>query len=281
MAVTRIGALIRSVLTGLQDIIYDINEDGAKLIGNFSSALGSLMGALKTALELALAIPEKWEAPDADMWRSFTDWVIGVFDYFYIWVTNWHVAPGSATPVQYTDDKMKIVQNWAAALNDLMGGLKTALELALAIPEKWETPPMGEGSPYEAFRAFVLKVFADFAAYVQANFPTDSEAAKNLPVVQAFAESMGAVMGALGSALDLMTGLQGYIPLLNTRIENFIESVKYAYGLIQTFALANTEGTAATQKFAEAAQAVFSALSTALELFKNLGGTDLTTDSIS
>lgn len=157
-------------------------------------------------------------------------------------------------------------------MSAVMGGLKSALDLALALPSKWEGVPTGAGSPYANLKAFVEKVWGDFAAYVATNFPKDSTAVANLPVVKSFAEAMGAVMGALGSALDVMKGLQGYIPLLNTRIKDFIGSVTYAYGLVQTYATGAgvAAGTAATKAFAEATSAVFAALTAALGLFKAL-----------
>ena len=233
------------------------------LVALFGTALESLTTGIANALQLAIAVPATWSKPDPTTWANFETWVKDVFDSFATFVQENYGGEGGTA-------QLTLVNTFSQAMQGVMGALKGALDLALALPSQWEGVPTGEGSPYANLKAFVEKVFNDFSAYVATNFPKDSTAVANLPVVKSFAEAMGAVMSALGSALDVMKGLQGYIPLLNSRIEDFIKSVTYAYGLVQTYAVANTAGTAATKTFAEATSSVFGALKTALELFKAL-----------
>ena len=243
-------------------------KEGLDLVKAFGETLGVLMGGLKGALDLALAAPANWTPPSFTNgpWVAFVQWVRTLFSNFYDWVNRQGAWQG--IPVGFGSDGLELVRKFGEALSSLMGGLKAALDLALGLPSNWTAP----GQYWADFVAWVEGVFDYFSAYVERNYPADSNAAKNMPMVKAFGEAMTAVFGGLGAALNVFGGLAGYIPILRSRFAAFLDDVTFAYGIIKTYATGEgvQDGLEATTKFATATGAVFQALSSALGVFKQL-----------
>ena len=223
--------------------------DRLALVGSFGQALGGLMGGLQTAAQFRLG---DWAPPNTELWESFTTWVQAVFARFYAWLDG-----------DYTTDRLALVGAFGQALGGLMQGLQAALNLAAEFA--FQEP---NGDTWAAFERWVLAIMARLTAWVQETYP----AGGNFEPVASFGQAMNAVFGGLAAALEVFKGLQGYIPILNSRIEAFIASVTYAYGLVARYATGPgvSEGTAATTAFAGAVSAVFNALGAALSVFGQL-----------
>jgi hypothetical protein len=231
------------------------------LVGAFGQALSSLMGGLSAALTTAGQVPESWEV-DATVWNAFIAWTTETMNALIQMITERY--PQTAEEA----DAFAPVAAWGQALGAVMGGLQAALQTAANFQF---TEP--NGNTWAAFEGWVEEVMYRLTAWVQATYPEGGD----FEPVSSFGQAMNAVFGGLGAALDVFKGLQGYIPILESRITNFVGSVTYAYGLVQAYATgAGVEaGTAATTAFANAANAVFQALGSALQVFGQLTeGTD-------
>ena len=308
----------------------DFTSDGVTLVGTFGTALGSIMGGLKAALDLATALPASWTV-DEGVWTNFIYWVSRTFDFLYRWATEPHGTSLGITV--FTTKGMELVNAWGTALGSIFGGLKAALDLATALPTEWTVDP----AVWNAFLGWAALTFDDLYVWITTLYPVNADTADQFAPVAAwgnalsavmgglqaalsiatdftftepagntwakfegwvtavmqrlvtwvnttypiggdfepvtsFGGAMSAVFGGLGAALDLFKGLQGYIGLLDSRIASFIASVTYAYGLVQTYATGAgvSAGTAATTAFANAVSAVMGALSSALSVFGQL-----------
>ena len=239
-------------------VIWEQGEVTAATITAWANALGAVMTGLRTALDLALAVPTTWTLNQA-VWDTFFAWAMDVFDKFIARVVVWEQGEVQAD----------VVGAWGSALGSVMAGLKGALDLALAIPVNWQAPNL---TTWDSFFTWANEVFWKFVTEVQEWAEGQSDPNDTATLVGAVGQAMGAVFDGLLKAIDLFKELQGYIPVLNQRIDDFLNSVTYAYGLVQTYATGPGvyEGTAATKAFADATNAVFTALGTALSVFGQL-----------
>jgi hypothetical protein len=242
---------------------YDGTNDPFGIVTLFGDALGSLMGGLRAALETALLLPADWSPPSDETWGDFEDWVKNVFDSFKAYLTKELKTDKDGAAV---DDPYGIVKSFAEALSPLMSGLGAALNLALAQPANW---PVLDMAAWKPFFEWVEDVMDSFIAYVEENYPQTEAEANQFAPVQAFGSAMGAVMGGLSSALDVLGGIVTYIAPLDSQIEAFIAGVKTVMSKITTYAKGDAvqAGNEATTAFATAMSAVFSGLQTALSVF--------------
>ena len=176
--------------------IFD--DQGLDLVGHFASVLGQLMGALGSALELALALPAEWTDPD---WQDFATWVQDVFMTFYDWVMGWQEPGGPPVP-RFEDGELDLVRAFGEALGAVMGGLRSALELALMLPAEWTEP-----ASWDPFIQWVQDAFQVIMDYVEENLPQDPEEASVFEAVAMFGQALGSVMDGLQSALELALAL--------------------------------------------------------------------------
>ena len=238
------------------------------------------MNGLKTALDLAMALPENWQAPSAQTWAAFSGWVMSVFDQFYNWLNttdvfldNPNFEGGTASGQRYSDEGMGIVSTFAAALNNLMGGLSAAMNMALAMPGTW--PKLG-ADDWEPFFTWVQDTFDTFSSYIEENFPTTESEAYDFGPVQTFGNAMNALFGGLSSAMDVLTNLITFVAPTDQRITDFMDAVKLTVTKIKTYAetqLTEAQATA-VKTFGEALSTLTGGLSDALDLFKKLADTD-------
>ena len=229
-------------------------------VQSLGAAFSALFGGYKAALDVMGGLAEFVTPVDTRL-DAFLAAVLKVINDTKIYIT------ANLTPAVTTD-----LAAFGGALNTLFTGLKAALDVFTGLA----TQTLIFDSRIDTFLAQVVAVMQAVSTYIATTARPVADAATT-----AFGTAIGAVFGGLKAAIDVFKDLQGYIPILNTRIQNFIASVTYAYGLVQTYAIGPgvQAGTTATTAFANATSAVFGALSSALGLFKQLvEGTDTPTE---
>ena len=258
-------------------------EGGLTLVGQFSTALNSLMNGLKTALEVSLAFPKTgWVQPGdgtgtvGDPWYEFKEWVKGTFTEFYDWANATTVDPNTNEVIPRFDDAgLTLTGKFASALQSLMGGLKAALDMSLAFPTtEWKEPDVDD---WDDFIGWVQKVFNKLYEYVTdpANFPQTENEADQFASVASFGTALNNVMGGLKNALSVFEELVGYLSPSEASIDLFLEDVTYIIGKIKTYSDTNfptTESSEPMNSFATAMKNVFDGLKSGLALFKDLAG---------
>lgn len=184
-------------------VSQNFSEEELALVKSFSDALSGLMDGLKTALDLALALPTNWQEPAS--WGPFRDWVQAVFTNFYEWANG-----------QFTEDQLLLVGKFADALSSLMDGLKVALELSLALANDWETPSWTD------FAVWVQNVFIEFYNWVNTTLTNDQ-----IVLVGTFGSSLSDLMSGLKDALGVATALpaQWSIPASWDTFKDWVKTV--------------------------------------------------------
>ena len=256
--------------TGQQEGVKGImNPDDATVVGQIAGAFGDVMGALKSALDLALAVPATWQAPDPATWAGFFNWATGVFASFVQRVKEWTTTQaGAAGPLVGQDDSTLIGQV-AGAFGSVMSALKSALDLALAVPATWTLPDAGV---FDGFITWAMGVFATFATKVKAWAATQTNPADQATLVGTVAQAFGSVMQGLADALEVLNGLVWYVGPAESRITSFLDAVKLVFSKMAEYAQgALTEAQAtATKTFADVMSGLFGALQTAIGLLEAL-----------
>jgi len=235
--------------------------EGLALVSAWGGALGSIFGGLQAAVALAGVLPDTWDV-DEGVWYSFITWTFEVFSTLYALIFSYY--PSSAEDAETFGP----VSAWGNALSSVFGGLQAALSMAADFSF---TEP--DGDTWARFETFTEGVFYRLNQWVVATYPmTVEEAQTAFGPVTAFGNAMSAVFGGLTAGLDLFKGLQGYIGLLNSRIESFLGSVTYTYGLVEEYALGPgvQDGLEATSAFATAVGVVVGAIGQALSVFGQL-----------
>ena len=226
----------------------------------FGSALSALFGGYKAALDMMGGLAE-FVTPADTYLDAFLAAVLKVINDTKVYITT------NLSPAITAD-----LTAFGSAINALFTGLKAALDVFSGLIAQ----TLVFDSRIDTFLAQVVVVMQAVSAYIATTARPVADA-----TTTAFGAAIGAVFGGLKAAIDVFKDLQGYIPILSTRIQNFIASVTYAYGLVQSYATGAgvQAGTTATTAFANATSAVFGALSSALGLFKQLvEGTDTPTE---
>ena len=232
----------------------------ATAVQAFGSALSALFGGYKAALDMMGGLAE-FVTPADTYLDAFLAAVLKVINDTKVYITT------NLTPAVTAD-----LTVFANTINALFTGLKAALDLFTELASFTGL----FGNRMTNFLVAVTATMTAIATYVANSTQPVADAA-----TVAFGNAVNAVFGGLTAAVDFFKGLQGYIPVLNTRIQAFLNSVTYAYGLVQSYATGAgvQAGTTATTAFANATSAVFGALSSALGLFKQLvEGTDTPTE---
>jgi hypothetical protein len=162
-----------------------------------------------------------------------------------------------------TEALVKAAQDFGAATAHLFNGLGSALTALRGVVEY-------VGPTEDALSRFMADVEAlvgQLATWAAGNLTEEAAKAAGF-----FGTAAGALFGGLANAVSVFKDLQSYIPVLNSRIQGFLDSVTYAYNLIQTYAAGAgvQAATAATTAFATAAGGVFGMLGTALGVVKQL-----------
>lgn len=244
-------------------------EDDLDLMGVFASALNDLMSALQTALQVAAAVPATWAVPDA--WATFQQWVMDVFEDFAAWILGW----GSSNPVPiFNEEELDLIGAFAGALNDLMGALQAALEVALGLPATWTVP-----AAWDAFQQWVWDVFYDFASWLLnwgTTNPVPIFTQGELDLIGQFAGAMEALFNGLAAALAIVSSLPATWTVPEETWEAFMDwvqgTMEYFVVYVTTY-LAQNPGTVSFQvvtEFGNAMQAVFGGLQAALDLFRDI-----------
>jgi phage-related minor tail protein len=185
------AGMIEDMINALREQIEAFDIEKEPLIKAFSEALGSVMGGLKAALEVALMFPEGFTEPDETTWEFFTGWVKRTFKRLESWIkTNW--------TYDGTNDPFDIVTLFGAALSSIMDGLKTSLELALMFPVDFKEP---NDMTWEFFTGWVKRTFKRLESWINTNWTYDGT---NDPfgIVTLFGDALGSLMGGLRAALE-------------------------------------------------------------------------------
>lgn len=251
------AAWVQSVFINFYEWVeISFSADSLALMSTFSTALNDLMSGLQVALELAMALPTTgWDEPPS--WAPFRDWVQAVFVNFYDWIEN-----------RFTEDQLLLVGNFASALSDLMGGLKDALDVALALVESWDPPQWTD------FAIWVQDVFQNFHDWLGTRFTTDQ-----LALVGAFGDALSSLMGGLKDALAVATALpaqwevpDSWVPFMNWVKDVFQQFVDWltGWGTQNPVPIFNDEELDLVGKFADALSALFGGLKDALDFAMTL-----------
>lgn len=181
---------VMDVFNAFYTYMGTFTTEGLNLMSTFADALSTLMNGLKAALDVAMALPKDWVAPD---WNDFTKWVMGIFRWFYVWIDG-----------RFTLDGLALMQAFTNALSGLFGGLKAAMEFALALPTGWTAP----GS-WENFKTWVQTVFTEFYDWVNSwgTPPVPHFGEDELDLIGKFATALGSLFGGLSSALQFVSSL--------------------------------------------------------------------------
>ncbi len=258
-----------------------LTGDRLNVVAAVAGAFGNVMTALKSALDLALALPATWAAPAPTVWDPFFAWATGVFEAFVARVQAWtqtqtttYDALGNATTTTGTSwlatgDNIGVVGAVAGAFGAVFGGLQSALQLAMADWGKLKLPDLE--TTMKDFVDWVGGVFDKVGAYIQAKFP--GATADTFAPVSAFGSAMSAVMGGLASALELLKGLIWFVKPAEERVDNFLAAVKQVIDKVATGAagVLTDAQNKATQAFAATLSALFGAMQSAISLFDALG----------
>jgi hypothetical protein len=216
-----------------------------------ATGAGPVLGIVKSAVDALTAIKD-YVSPAALAFDTFmTD-----MGQLIIRLSTW--AAGNLT-----EALVKAAQNFGAATATLFSGLGGAFTTLTSVQEY-------VGPTEDALNRFMADVFAlvnKIAIWAAGNLTEESAKAAGL-----FGDATGGLFGGLADAVSVFKDLQSYIPVLNSRIQGFLDSVTYAYGLIEDYAshAGVQAATAATTAFATAAGGVFGMLGTALGVVKQL-----------
>lgn len=236
----------------------------------FGEALGALMDGLSAALGLALALPETWTAPSAEMWDTFFGWVTDVFDAFMDYVTlNYPQDPDEAA-------QFEPIAAFGGAMQAVFDGLLAALDLFVNLAA-WAGPSSTFNTRLHNFLQAVSGAISDIAAFIASDPNLNPE---NLASVAVFGEALSELVGGLSDALDLFAQLADTDPsvytestLFEDRVGNLLLAIGGTMDAFSTWIL-GPQGQVAWLEdagdFYDAIDAVFQVLHDALNLFIDL-----------
>lgn len=216
------------------DVVAALSKHVDRVIGPIADRLASQMMGLarnlqqwadhmtpaemQRAVEAAgnfVAILQPWEQAIAvvRMLKAWK-WLPDLDDKFARLLRFWQDAIDKLIKVAVVVDRdgLTAVVRFSAALRDVAEGLRAALELALELPDHWEVP-----DAWDAFQQWVMDTFEAFYRWVNrtatiavagggtVSVPAFSD--EGLGAVTAFANALGALMGALMDALELSLAL--------------------------------------------------------------------------
>lgn len=233
--------------------LKDIDETFATFAANLAAGFAPLSAALDFITNLRAW---KWTVDIGEKFEQFKE----------IWVNITIQFEALRKRVQdFVSDE---TEKFGRALGSMAGGLSAALRLLKDASEGWKQPA---DAFWNNLERFVVDLFSRMHEFAQ-RFDTDE-----LGVTGIFGQAVGNLFSGLQSALEIFRGLQSYIPLLDSRIDNFLNSVKFAFERMADYARQELvqAGNAAVLAFGEASQSLFSSLSTALSLFETLANDTL------
>ena len=233
--------------------LKDIDQTFAEFAANLAAGFAPLSAALDFITNLRAW---KWTADIGEKFEQFKE----------IWVNITIQFEALRKRVQdFVSDE---TEKFGRALGSMAGGLSAALRLLKDASEGWKQPA---DAFWNNLERFVVDLFSRMHEFAQ-RFDTDE-----LGVTGIFGQAVGNLFSGLQSALEIFRGLQSYIPLLDSRIDNFLNSVKFAFERMADYARQELvqAGNAAVLAFGEASQSLFSSLSTALSLFETLANDTL------
>lgn len=262
--------------SGTRPPVPDFDGEQMDLVALVADTIGSLMNGLRAALDLALALPETWSV-NQGAWDAFVAWVRGVFMEFYQWVNTDLLAVIPTEPGGEPGDpttSMGLVQTFGSALSGLMGGLSSALQLALSFPQAASFPT---SEVWDNFKGWVMLVFAEFQTWVVETFhPEDPD---EFGPVASFGSAMQAVFGGLVSALEFFQGIVGWVGMGSTfqeRLTLFLDEIKARFTEIAAFVETELDADVmeAVGLFGEKLGDLADGLSSALDFFAQVADTD-------
>lgn len=244
-------------------------EGNLDLIGQFAGILNDLMGALQSALTVAVGLPSGWTVPAA--WGAFEQWVRDVFMGFASWLLGWGNDP--VVPL-FTEGQLDLIGQFAEAMGSLFGGLQAALVVASGLPVGWQAP----GATWDAFVTWVQGTMEYFIEYV-ATYLTQHPGTSPFQAVTEFGNAMQAVFGGLLAALELFASINTWVgpgSTFQTRLDTFLGLVETTFTTLEAYVRGNftTVALQLMQTFGSALSTVVGSLSASLQLFSALAGTD-------
>jgi hypothetical protein len=171
---------------------YGDEEDFAP-VAAWAGALGNLMGALQSSLEVARDF--EFVAPDPATWQAFFGWVTTTFDQFAQEIAEHYEDPEDLPPVAA----------WGGALSSLMQGLQSALDLASGF--SFTTP---DPDTWDNFFDWTTTVFEEFRAEIERRYPADDP--DQFAPVMAWSNAFSALMSGLQSAISLVSEFEFEAP---------------------------------------------------------------------
>ncbi len=250
-------------------------DEGLKLVQAFADALNSLMQALEAALNMSLSMPKDWARPDANVWGDFETWVKDVFASFANWILN-----SLSDDIDLnSDDPFGLISAASEAMGRLWGALSDALSLAMAMPPDFSAPDI-ESAAWTGFENFVKQIFQRFYDWINSTGTYEGQeipfGEDGLNLVSAFGDALSGLMGGLASAFEVFQGLITFVPPSEARMDAFVNAVRVLFtkakeNIVDKLETGSNE---VIQAFGEALGSLMDGLRSALDLFKDLAGTD-------
>ena len=251
---TDIGTALVEFSNAMAREIAKYSDSNNDIVSKWGESVQALMGGLSAGIETLRNLPKTWRDPGT-VWDHFKEWTQGAYDDFYTWVND----PNNGL----AGEGMDLTAKFADGLNSLMGGLRSALELASSLPLTWDVP----ADVWDAFKGWVKDTFSDFDAWAN-QISSDPQ---YFEPVAAFGSAMQAVFGGLGEALKVFEGLVGYIPPTQENVDKFTQAVKDAFADFRDEAeKIGDDGISTTAEFGNSLQSLTSGLNSALDLFTKL-----------
>lgn len=270
---------LSSILDELAREFVTWDADARDLVGDFSAAVGSLFGGLKAALDVASAIPRTWGNYDA--WGDFQTWVMRTFDSLAAWLA-------ANYPESIEDaEAFGPVKRWGEALGAIFGGLRAAMDWAVALPKNW-TPP--SNLLMFNFVGWVAATFAELENMLRAHFMTSLGIVviteEGMSLVSAFGNALGSIFGGLRAAMDwavslpkswtppaglLTWNILAWVSLTFAELQGMLENARF---MTSTGIVVITEaGMRLVNAFGAAVTSVFGGLKAALDFAVGLPAT--------
>ena len=278
----RVRLFVRTLGSILDELAREFvtwDADARDLVGDFAAAVGSLFGGLKAALDVASAIPRTWGNYAA--WGDFQTWVMRTFDSLAAWLA-------ANYPESIEDaEAFGPVKRWGEALGSIFGGLKAAMDWAVALPKNW-TPP--SNLLMFNFVGWVAATFAELENMLRAHFMTSLGIVviteEGMSLVSAFGNALGSIFGGLRAAMDwavalpknwtppagqLTWNILAWVSLTFAELQGMLENARF---MTSTGIVVITEaGMRLVNAFGAAVSSVFGGLRAALDFATNLPAT--------
>lgn len=222
----------------------------------FATALEAILSSLAMALEVARNF--SFIEPPQDQWAAFVTWVWGVFQTFYNLLDDFMADP--ANIIDFDP-----VEAFGSALESIMGGLQTALDLARSFA--FIEPP---ADLWSSFVTWVWGVFQTFYNLLD-DFIADPANIIDFDPVESFGSALESIMGGLAASLELITGFSFTDPD-PSQWDAFIAWVIQAFTTLYNYVEAmNTDPTHALnfdpeESFGSALESIMGGLAATIEL---------------